>query len=141
MTDEYPKQVYDIVPMRPETRGPTADWWTVTCNGIPDCHFADRANAERYVAASGHRSSLVAVPREKAEGQLSNLDETNFSRLFDATDLIPTSEKSSPQAAQSQVSFLITRVQKERLREMGYEQVAIDEMKPELAHSILKLSP
>jgi hypothetical protein len=69
------------------------------------------------------------------------LDEANLSRLFDATDLIPTSQQSLPQAESLQVSFLITRTQKEQLRAMGYPQVAIDEMTPELAHSILNLCP
>jgi hypothetical protein len=69
------------------------------------------------------------------------LDEANLSCLFDATDLIPTSQQSSPQAEPLQVSFLITHAQKEQLRAMGYPQAAIDEMTPELAHSILDFRP
>jgi hypothetical protein len=68
-------------------------------------------------------------------------DQANLSRLFDATDLIPTSQQSWPKAEPLQVSFLITRAQHQRLRAMGYPQVAIDEMTPELAHSILNLRP
>ena len=70
---------------------------------------------------------------------MQNPDEANFSRLFDTNDLIPTSDNSALHAEQQQVPFLITQAQRQQLREMGYQQAAIDEMTPQLAHSILNL--
>jgi hypothetical protein len=41
------------------------------------------------------------------------------------------------QAPPAQVPFMITRSQKKRLREMGHDQEAIENMTPEAAHKLL----
>jgi len=39
----------------------------------------------------------------------------------------------------AQVSFMITRAQKQRLRELGHDEAAIGAMTPQQAHRILRL--
>jgi hypothetical protein len=41
------------------------------------------------------------------------------------------------QAPPAQVPFMITQAQKQRLREMGHDEVAIQNMTPEAAHKLL----
>jgi hypothetical protein len=50
-----PNAAYDVVP---STRWPK-EWWTVTCNGIPVRHFADKGIAERYAIDPEYRASLI----------------------------------------------------------------------------------
>ena len=50
-----PNAAYDVVP---SGRWPN-DWWTVTRNGIPVRHFANKAVAERYATDPKYRASLI----------------------------------------------------------------------------------
>jgi len=61
--DHDPDEAYDVVPMKQEPHGPPADWWTVTCNGIPVYHFSPSAKdrAERYCRDPAFRLSLVTT--------------------------------------------------------------------------------
>jgi hypothetical protein len=43
--------------------------------------------------------------------------------------------------ASAQVPFMITTAQKQRLREMGYDDEAIRSMTPETAHKLLSILP
>lgn len=56
-----PNDAYEVVPMKQEPHGPPADWWTVTCNGIPVQHFTadNRAMAERYATDPAWRLELA----------------------------------------------------------------------------------
>ena len=66
---------------------------------------------------------------------MSEPDQPDFSGLLDFSNLIPTAEASNAPA--QQISFFITRAQKEQLLEMGFEEEEIREMKPEDAHKFL----
>ena len=48
--EDSPNEAYEVVPMKVEALGPSGDWWTVTCNGIPVHHCVPtrRDLAERY---------------------------------------------------------------------------------------------
>jgi hypothetical protein len=61
--DNNPNEAYEVVPMEQEPHGPPADWWTVTCNGVPVHHFSPRrkADAERYATDPAYRLSLVTT--------------------------------------------------------------------------------
>ena len=78
---------------------------------------------------------------------MSQPDKPDISRLLDPSDLVQTSTPSpaqerSAQEKPAQASFLITQVQKERLRELGYGEDVIRTMPPEVAHKLLlKLAP
>lgn len=60
MTDDDPNEAYEVVPMKQESHGPPADWWTVTRNGIPDRHFSAsrKAEAQRYATDPAHRAVI-----------------------------------------------------------------------------------
>jgi hypothetical protein len=47
--------------MKQEPHGPPADWWTVTCNGVPVMHFTPgrKADAERYATDPAYRADLA----------------------------------------------------------------------------------
>ena len=78
---------------------------------------------------------------------MSQPDKPDISRLLDTSDLVQTStpppaQEKPPQKNPAQASFLITQVQKERLRELGYGEDVIRTMPPEVAHKLLlKLGP
>jgi hypothetical protein len=57
--DNDPNEAYEVVPIKVEPHGPPADWWTVTCNGIPVRHFTPHARyaAERYCRDPEYRFS------------------------------------------------------------------------------------
>jgi hypothetical protein len=55
--DPDPNALYDVVPMKKPPFGPR-DWWTVTSNGIPHRHFADRDKAERYATDPEWRAEI-----------------------------------------------------------------------------------
>ncbi len=59
--DNDPNEAYEVHPEKQEPHGPPADWWMVTCNGIPVQHFFPHAKdkAERYCRDPAYRLSLV----------------------------------------------------------------------------------
>jgi hypothetical protein len=52
-----PNAAYDVIPSGCWPK----DWWTVTCNGIPVRHFANKAVAERYATDPKYRASLIVT--------------------------------------------------------------------------------
>jgi hypothetical protein len=60
MSDAIPgndsNAAYDVIPSQDWLQG-----WTVTCNGIPVHHFADKVMAERYATDAEYRASLIVV--------------------------------------------------------------------------------
>jgi hypothetical protein len=52
-----PNAAYNVVPKQGWPDG----WWTVTCNGIPVRHFANKTNAERYATDPEYRASLIVT--------------------------------------------------------------------------------
>lgn len=64
MTDA-PNEAYELTHPRGDPHDIPADWWTVTCNGIPVKHFAPdrKAEAERYCRDPEYRESLKAGPK------------------------------------------------------------------------------
>jgi hypothetical protein len=64
-------------------------------------------------------------------------DDMDFSGLLDSSDFIPTEVISAP--LPEQISLIITRAQKSRLRWIGFDEAVIALMKPEEAHRLLGL--
>lgn len=54
-----PNEAYAVVPMPDEPRGPSG-WWTVTCNGIPVRHSANKAAMEQYATDPELRKRVAA---------------------------------------------------------------------------------
>ena len=62
-------------------------------------------------------------------------DNFDWTKLLDVTGLVDT--ESTPPAS---VSFMITKAQKDRLREIGYSDDLISTMTPEEAHRLINLN-
>jgi hypothetical protein len=61
--NEDMNEVYEITHPPGAEHDIPADWWTVTCNGIPVHHFSpsNRRLAERYASDPEYRKSLVTT--------------------------------------------------------------------------------
>jgi hypothetical protein len=59
--DNDPNEAYEVAPMKVEPHGPPADWWTITCNGIPVRHFTPHARdaAERYIGSVAKPGTFI----------------------------------------------------------------------------------
>jgi hypothetical protein len=61
MSDPIPgndsNAAYDVVP----SQNWLQNWWTVTCNGIPVRHLANKAVAERYPTDPEYRANLIVT--------------------------------------------------------------------------------
>jgi phosphotransferase system IIA component len=66
-------------------------------------------------------------------GTSSVATETTKADLLAEADI----DRLTSQARPALVPFMITRAQKQRLREMGHDQEAIENMTPEAAHKLL----
>jgi hypothetical protein len=58
--DPDPNEAYEVIPMvRSHPRDPEG-WWSVTCNGLPFRHSADKAAMERYASDPDWRRRVEA---------------------------------------------------------------------------------
>jgi hypothetical protein len=87
------------------------------------------------VLFASQRNCCYRRAHGRTEVHMSEPDQPDYSSLLDFSDLIPTTEASNTPA--QQISLCITRAQKEKLLEMGFEEGEIREMKPEDAHKFL----
>jgi hypothetical protein len=66
---------------------------------------------------------------------MTDSDKPDWSALFDVSGLFNTSADAAPSTGA--MPFMITKAQKAKLLELGYDEEAIAQMTPEQAHRLL----
>ena len=91
----------------------------------------ERCGLERQAPPPAGEVSLQRWPVSNLERSRADDENTILTETIDPNE--PPSERENG----GQLSFMITRAQKERLRELGHDEDSIRRMKPEDAHRLL----